>query len=741
MMSKNSFLVNMKENNKRRIWVWVISILCFVLAYPVGVALMIKQAQTNLDWIKAEYGAAAESILQSRLLENVKYMMGTSFILMGFTVAIAVIAGIQGFSYLYSRKKIDFYMGMPVKQSRRFLVIWVNGILIFLLPYLMGMGISLLLAAGNQACNGEILATALRAFGIHFCLFLGMYHLSILAVMLTGNMVVTGLGLLVLCLYEFMVRAVDYSYKSLFFRYFGGHFYEQVPLFSPIGLYEKLVSGSGREGIMLAAMLALSLVIGLLSYFCYCKRPPEAAGKAMAFAKLGTVIKILLVIPAALFVGEIVGGVVDFYPLSGMDGVWHVLTAIVLTAILGCGVIQVIYEFDIRGALHQKRHILICVVLAAGCFGIYRYDLFGFDRFVPKPDQVESIAFIPSTYDEGGYSDSWIDRDSLKLISGMEYAKRYMYLQNVEDVCLLADYSMGEYNKIDQAAGEDEENGYWSYATILYRMKSGRTAERGVYINMEDEQSLGLLEKIIDSNEFLEGYNVAATDVLERKIEQTEGFKLSFQFGNGVYENRLSAQDTRELLAAYREDLKETGFQEKRQEVPVGVLSMETESTYWYYGGGSTSDWWNVGLNIYPSYERCIKLLAEKDCEVESQLQTEDIAQIVVVNENQDVELLREQEYLSGEEVMVDPSAVTTMVKKSYTGQEKIARIAESIYPEEMVDYRWDNGPQADYEISVIVYFKPGTMMDKQYGTNAYYRFIKGTVPDFVLADTAYVQE
>ncbi len=32
-------------------------------------------------------------------------------------------------------------------------------------------------------------------------------------------------------------------------------------------------------------------------------------------------------------------------------------------------------------------------------------------------------------------------------------------------------------------------------------------------------------------------------------------------------------------------------------------------------------------------------------------------------------------------------------------------------------------------------------MMDKQYGTNAYYRFIKGTVPDFVLADTAYVQE
>lgn len=741
MMSKNSFLVNMKENNKRRIWVWVISILCFVLAYPVGVALMIKQAQTNLDWIKAEYGAAAESILQSRLLENVKYMTGTNLILMCFTVAIAVIAGIQGFSFLYSRKKIDFYMGMPVKQSRRFLVIWVNGILIFLLPYLLGMGISLLLAAGNQACSGEILATALRALGIYFCLFLGMYHLSILAVMLTGNMVVTGLGLLVLCLYEFMVRAVDYGYKSLFFQYFGGYFYEQLPLISPIGLYEKLVSGNGREGLMLAAMLAFALVIGLLSYFCYCKRPLEAAGKAIAFAKLGTIIKILLVIPAALLVGEIVGSVVDFYPLSGMDGVWYVLTAILLTTILGCGIIQVIYEFDIRGALHQKGHILICAVLAVGCFSNYRYDLLGFDRFVPKPDQVESIAFIPSTYDEGGYSDLWIDRDSLKLISGMEYAKKYMYLQNVEDVCLLADYSMREYNKIDRAARGDEENGYWSYATILYRMKSGRTVERAAYINMEDEQSLGLLEKIIDSNEFLEGYNVAATDGLERKIEQTEDFRLSSQFGNGVYENRLSAQDTRELLEAYREDLKETGFQEKRQEVPAGVLSIGTESAYWYYGGDSASDWWNVGLNIYPSYERCMKLLAEKDCEAESQLQTEDIAQIVVVNENQDMEFLREQEYMSGEAAMTATSAGGTIVKKSYEEQEEITRIAESIYPEALLNYRWDNGPQADYEISVIVYFKPGTRMDKQYGTNAYYRFVKGTVPDFVLADTAYVQE
>ena len=47
MMSKNSFLVSLKENNKRRLWVWILSILTFMLLIPIQTALNINQV---MNW-------------------------------------------------------------------------------------------------------------------------------------------------------------------------------------------------------------------------------------------------------------------------------------------------------------------------------------------------------------------------------------------------------------------------------------------------------------------------------------------------------------------------------------------------------------------------------------------------------------------------------------------------------------------------------------------------------------------
>lgn len=124
MTSKSSFLVNMKENSKRRLWVWVISVLGFMLLLPLYVALRISQVQQQAEFLIVSYGAEmAEKISHENLLDAVKYTLGPSGILFILTALLAVISAVQGFSWLYSRKKIDFYMGMPVKRSRRLLVI------------------------------------------------------------------------------------------------------------------------------------------------------------------------------------------------------------------------------------------------------------------------------------------------------------------------------------------------------------------------------------------------------------------------------------------------------------------------------------------------------------------------------------------------------------------------------------------------------------------------------------------
>ena len=207
MTSKNSFLASLKENNKRRIWLWCVSVFGFVLLLPMATAMLISRTIQNSEYLFDSFGeVAGRQMLQERLFEQAKGMLGTSGVAMWVLIAaLAVASAIQGYAYLFNRKKIDFYMGMPVKRRKRFLVIWLNGILVYLLPYLIGLLISSLILLSQGAMNGEVLKEIVMAYGLYFGYYLGIYHLTILAVMLTGHVMINCLGVAVFFLYELVV--------------------------------------------------------------------------------------------------------------------------------------------------------------------------------------------------------------------------------------------------------------------------------------------------------------------------------------------------------------------------------------------------------------------------------------------------------------------------------------------------------------------------------------------------------
>ena len=79
MTSKSSFLANLRENNKRRLWVWVISALVFVLAFPILISIMISQIKTGSAYLKESFSAeVAEEILHERLLDAMRGQLGFS---------------------------------------------------------------------------------------------------------------------------------------------------------------------------------------------------------------------------------------------------------------------------------------------------------------------------------------------------------------------------------------------------------------------------------------------------------------------------------------------------------------------------------------------------------------------------------------------------------------------------------------------------------------------------------------
>ncbi len=769
MTSKSSFLVSMKENNKRRLWVWIISALAYMLALPALAALTLNTISRQYQWVAENYGSTvAGQIIHEKLVNSMCGILGLNVGLAFMTAAIALVSAVQGFSYLYSRKKIDFYMGMPVKRKKRFLVIWANGILLYILPYLAGIVITMLIAAGNGAMDKTVLQSAAAALLANVLLYLGVYHMAILAVMLTGNIVVTGFAFLTFCLYEFLLRVVAEGYKEIFFKYFTYFGSDRTPKLSPFSMYYQLAETFNYLNRMdvkyLIELLVFAVVTGAVSYFCYLKRPAEAAGRAMIFEITKPFVKILLVIPAALLMGGIVSDAINFNPEESMDGIGWMIFAMTLTVIIGSALIQVIYEFDIKGCLHKKSHIVINAVCVALIFIAFRYDLFGYDGYIPNQNQIKSIAFVPDYYGEA-YGGTYFDSEG-GYMSSQQYAQKYMYLGNIEEICDMAEHSMEEYNKIDRY-GKDastDELGTWAYTTILYRLKNGREVNRCLWVNLDDVQTVKALDQIIGSEEFKKGFSMGASDTLSAMIGNKDGrYKVGTSYGNMIYQQKMSDAQAKEFLEIYRKDLALANFSNVRDSAPVGILnfdiSEEISGSIYMGMNGSVSRatrGWNLRLYIYPFFEDSIAYLKEHGYYMDVQADLEDIAKIQVVNFNSETaQKLQEERFTTAGAAAIgeyDPATllelgasgmnydadIDTRVYVDYVEADQLKEIVGYIYPYDMIVDDWDRGIERDREYEVVIYFKTDSEMTKNYGTNAVYGFLEGQVPDFVKEDTVY---
>ncbi len=163
----------------------------------------------------------------------------------------------------------------------------------------------------------------------------------------------------------------------------------------------------------------------------------------------------------------------------------------------------------------------------------------GYDGYIPKQNDIESVAFVPDFYDMTWEGGTYFDSDG-SFMTELEYADKYMELSNVADVCELAELSMKDY---DQFLGQMEKEGYkedqeefWSYATLIYHLKNGRNVTRAVWVDVNYDQTVQLLDSIMGSEEFKKGYMQGASENLDHMLEQADAKrKISAVYGNGIY--------------------------------------------------------------------------------------------------------------------------------------------------------------------------------------------------------------
>ena len=145
-----------KTISKGQIWIPAFIALGFLLAFPV--TGMVKLS----SWSDLKYSA-----LQSQILYNNLWKDG--FVLSGLIIAsiAAFINSVNGFIYLYSGKKTDYYHGLPMKRSEMFLERIFSGLVYYLIPYIVTEFLMICIGAARGFFSLNIMGMAVRMLFLH----------------------------------------------------------------------------------------------------------------------------------------------------------------------------------------------------------------------------------------------------------------------------------------------------------------------------------------------------------------------------------------------------------------------------------------------------------------------------------------------------------------------------------------------------------------------------------------------
>lgn len=690
MTSRSLFFKYMKENTKQRIWnLALVLLLCF-FAFPVTTALWSSTAfrPENLNSsLPADLARTQAQRDFTRDMLRMYSMKGGALAFM-LTIAAVVLAA-SGFAYLHSKKKTDFYHSLPIRREMLYAVTCLNGFLYMAVAYLGFLTIAAVMirVKGVPFDWGSLYLASVE----HLCFFALVYMTAILSMLLTGNLVVGLLGTGVLFSWGPVICMTISAYFSEYFTTFSGDDSFLLALSertSPVAWYVKACMSSQPGRMALWAMLAAA-VLFLLGMLLYRRRPSEAAGHAMAFPITEPIIRFLIAVPSSLLLGAM------FHSMMYEDG-WTVFGLVCGLLLVSC-IIEIIYHFDFKSLFAHKRQLLVSAVFVGVVFAIFRFDLFGYDRYLPATEKLASggiycdlldpdaTSQYHSTveYTEGWYGVTFDAMPSSTLADEMQISDdqglellHTIAAQGVHDAAEDRDrFLRGHGRSYDVEEGDEA----FRNVTIAWHLRNGRTVYRSYRVNVSGVRAA--LEAVYN----LDAYKTAMYPVLSLTADDVAG--INYKEEDECSHVKLSGADVKAaLLAAYQEELKALTSETRAHEMPIAEIQFKTNEQQALIqklrdeGGNYTLFNHYYYYPIYPSFTKTIALLRACGVEVGGTVTPEKTASItlsyqgVAVSEEEmapaDTELgQRQRKYLSDDSramlTVTDPEQIREILAAS----------------------------------------------------------------------------
>ena len=573
MTSRACFFNTMREDLRHKIWMIVLSVLGNILAMPV-LYLLISGGELDPDRV-------------NYLTRQIYHFITENFMISAGIIAIggALIVGLASFRYLFHRNMVDTYHSMPVKRGTLFLASWLNSLLIWFVPFcagyliMLGMGIArltklrqlLLIQTSPDNITllqtwtvGNMVKESLLSVLVLIVAFAVIYHLILLAVMFSGNILntlvvagVLGAGI------ESLILLV-FGYCTLFFRTFasGAHTWCMDYMFlSPIinvgrMFYDRAQSEAGWSMVQ---NIILAVIMLAVAYLTYLRRPSELSEQGLKNKPLRMFIQILCGLSASMGGWIVMYGVSESLDSSNLSQVWGIFGAI-LVGVLTFGVLNCVFYVDIKAFLKNK--LVMGVTTAAGIVVslVMCGDLIGYDSYLPGESDIAEISLyggnpVSVFRRYGGTGGLLSETHPINRVAISDAEMAYELLQRGVE----KERENGEDENTYTAMYEYADGYYQTYSfTVKVTLKNGRVYYRNYRYGQKDAD---VIYALVSKPEYMRvNYQLPQEDI--SKIEE-----VSFRrqgpsdrtndrtiYGASLEESRDFVQA---LITAYNRDLEE----------------------------------------------------------------------------------------------------------------------------------------------------------------------------------------
>lgn len=608
-MSKNCFIRMQKQDLSHKKWIFILSAFANICLILLTFLFITQNDSTMYNW---QYYDKTDTMWNLIRAERIGSYFDSAIYFFGGLVAVVggMITGMYGYKHILWQRTQDTFGSLPVSRRTQFLVYYLNGLYAFLLPFTAIMLIVVPVAMGKLSSITNVLTTleieqavqngreiafsmmhllglAGKSYILILLMFLTTYHLVILAMTLSGNILNTYVMIGVIGI---LPTIWGYIWKLMCSSYYQTFMRNSMPkeiLFGVSPLGNVFLEMTGENNWITNVMLVIwGILLWILALLMYEKRPSEWAEKGLEIKSL-RIVSLVLTTAASGICGWQVMQILShtWAVLNRADWMWSAVGA-VIAGVLCFGVENMILSMNPKSVFQGKRWLGLAMTIAAGVIFIFYLDVFGYDTYLPKKEDIASIGLCNNEM-------YFANADCGDFLEDVEFTDRdaiYDYLQemvnNVKE--LKAEKKQNEY-------GESYNPSWDFYYSDLVKvtLKNGRSYYRNYWFSYEDREVRG---EILCNPAYLKDTLLKEISVLKEKAGRLE-VRRDSQDDLCVIETRQNGQaagnkeNIIKVLDALWQDATENpgSLWDENSRLLCTIMldgARDDFSSYYYYGNG-----------------------------------------------------------------------------------------------------------------------------------------------------------